>query len=182
MFRYTSKGVKFAAATAVALAMFVTPVAAQDVANGSATATVLAALVVTAPNALAFGNVYQGVAKTVANTTASAGVFTITGAASATISIYMQLPEFMATASGDDRMTIRFSPTDGSVDSTVNVDPTSFGAGWQNIDPHSFPAATMLGGGGQASIFLGGRVTPSVNQKPGAYSADIILTVAYTGA
>lgn len=156
---------------------------AQDVANGSATATLLQALTVTATNALAFGNVYQGVAKTVANNEATAGVFTIAGAANAQISIYMQLPEYLQGGTGNDRMVIAFTTADATVDSTANVDPTSPGAGgWDNTNPHAFPTATRLGGGGGAAIFHGGKVNPSVNQTAGSYVADIVLTVSYTGS
>ncbi len=92
--------------TVIAMTMVLTPAGlmAQDVAVGTATATVLAALQVTAGQALDFGNVYQGVAKSVAKNDASAGVFTIAGQSLSQVSIYMQMPEFMATASGDDRM------------------------------------------------------------------------------
>ena len=31
-------------------------------------------------------------------------------------------------------------------------------------------------------LYLGGKVIPSVDQTAGAYTADIILTVAYTGS
>ncbi len=169
----------------LAVAFVVSPsmVRSQDVANGSATATLLAALVVSAPNALAFGNVYQGVAKTVPNNDANAGVFTITGAVSAQLSIYMQLPDYLAGGVGNDRMVVAFSTTDATVDSTANIDPTTpGGGGWPNTNPHAFPTATCLGGGGQAAIFLGGKVIPSVNQTAGAYQADIVLTVSYTGS
>ena len=155
---------------------------AQDVANGSATATVQAVLAVTSTAALAFGNVFQGVASSIANSNASAGIFTITGQGLAGISIYMQLPDYLATATGDDRLVISFSSTDASVDSTGNVDPTSFGTGWQNTNPHSFPSATAIGGGGTSAIFLGGKVLPTVDQAAGAYTGDIILTVAYNGS
>jgi hypothetical protein len=175
----------------LAAAFVISPsmVRSQDVANGSATATLLAALQVAAPNALAFGNVYQGVAKVVANNDASAGVFTIQGAANAQISVYMQLPDYLAGGTGNDRMVVAFSLTDATVDSTSvagpapNTDPTTpGGGGWQNTNPHAFPAATQLGGLGFASIFLGGKVIPSVNQTAGAYQADIVLTVSYTGS
>ena len=155
---------------------------AQDVANGQATATVQAALVVTATQALQFGNVYQGVATSIANSNASAGIFTVTGQGGAGVSIYMQLPDYLSTATGDDRMVVSFSATDASVDSTANAYPTSFGAGWQNVDPHNYPAATVVGTLGQSAIFLGGSVFPSVDQAAGAYTADIVLTVAYNGS
>jgi hypothetical protein len=159
---------------------------AQDVANGSATATLLAALQVTG-GTLVFGNVYQGVAKTVANNDANAGVFQITGAADAQVSIYMQLPDYLQGPT-NDRMVVAFGVTDAQVDSTGNIDPTAFGAGWPNANPHAFPAATRLGGNHMpatavnGTIFLGGKVIPSVNQTAGNYTADIVLTVSYTGA
>ncbi len=158
-------------------------VMSQDVANGQATATVQTPLTVTAPNDLAFGTVFQGVAKAVANNVADAGVFTITGQAGSGISVYLQLPDYMATATGDDRMVIAFSATDISIDSTANADPTAFASGWQNTNPHNLPSGVIIGGGsGQTSMFLGGSIYPSVDQTAGAYSADIILTVAYNGS
>jgi hypothetical protein len=166
---------------AVSGALAPAPVKAQDVANGSATATVQAVLTVVATGALAFGNVFQGVSTSIANNNASAGIFTVTGQASSGISIYMQLPDYLATATGDDRMVVAFSSTDASVDTTGNSDPTAFGSGWANTNPHSFPSATVVGSGGQTDIFLGGKVNPTVDQAAGAYTADIILTVAYNG-
>jgi hypothetical protein len=165
----------------LALLAMPTTLLAQDVATGSATATVQAILAVTATSALAFGTVYQGVPTSVANDNASAGVFTIAGQGLAGIAIYAQLPDYLATATGDDRMVVAFSATDASVDSTANVAPATFGVGWQNVDPHNFPSATVVGGLGASAVFLGGGVQPSVDQAAGAYTADIILTVAYNG-
>lgn len=167
---------------AVSGALAPAPVKAQDVANGSATATVQAVLAVASTAALAFGNVFQGVASSIANNNAAAGVFTIAGEGGAGISIYMQLPDYLATATGDDRLVIAFSSTDASVDSTANVAPATFGAGWQNVDPHNFPSATVIGTLGASAIFLGGKVLPTVDQAAGAYTGDIVLTVAYNGS
>mgnify|MGYP000275957721 CR=1 FL=1 len=61
-------------------------VMAQDVATGSATATIVTALTVTATSPLAFGTTYQGVQKTIARTVAEAGIFTIGGQANSGIS------------------------------------------------------------------------------------------------
>lgn len=168
----------------VLLAVFVgvtgvSPVQAQDVANGTATATVLAVLTVSNTAPLAFGNIFQGVATTVANSDAAAGIFTIVGAAGAGITLYLNLPDYLATASGDDRMVIAFSSTDASVDTTTNVDPTAFGAGYPNVNPHAFGTTAL--NTVQAAVFLGGSATPAVNQSAGAYTANIILTVAYDG-
>jgi hypothetical protein len=169
------------AAAVLAVVMVPSVGMAQDIANGSATATVQAVLTVTATQALQFGNVFQGVATSVANNTANAGIFSIAGQGAAGIAIYMQLPDYLSTATGDDRMVISFGMTDASVDSTGNLVPTTFGAGWANTNPHNFPAATVVGTLGVSAIFLGGSVFPTVDQAAGAYSADIVLTVAYTG-
>jgi hypothetical protein len=164
-----------------------TTASSQDVAVGQATATVLTVLSVTATAPLAFGNVYQGVPKTIAKTAVTAGEFTITGEPDAVIAVYMQLPDYLSTnvgsGNGDDRMVISFSTTDANVDTTGAGDPTGFVTtdGWIDQDPHSITNSTTVGSGG-TNIYLGGTVQPSVDQKAGAYEADIILTVAYTGS
>lgn len=179
-----TKLTRLAAIMLVAAALLLpAPSSAQDVAVGQATATVLAILAVSATAALAFGTIYQGVPESIANSNAAAGIFTITGEGSAGISVYMQLPDYLATATGDDRMVISFSTTDATVDSSANVDPASFVAGWQNQDPHNLPAGIEIGGGSsQAALFLGGTVQPSVDQTAGAYTGDIVVTVAYNGS
>jgi hypothetical protein len=172
-------------AVGVVLAGLLIPSAAspQDVAVGQATATVLAVLSVTATSPLAFGSVYQGVPKTIAKDNAAAGVFTITGEADAVIAIYMQLPDYLSTSSGDDRMVVAFSTTDCNVDTTGAADPTGFVAtdGWINQDPHNITSASTVGSGG-TNLYLGGSVQPSADQAAGAYSADVVMTVAYTGS
>lgn len=163
--------------------LFVSGVASQDVASGLATANVTNLLSVTATQNLAFGMVFQGVAKTVANNvTASSGIFTIGGQGGANISVYFVLPEYLSTATGDDRMVISFGVADFTYDSTNNVDPATPGGGaLANINPRSIPATTYIGGLGQAAMFLGGKVSPAVNQKAGPYTGDVLVTVAYTG-
>lgn len=160
-----------------------TAVQAQDVAAGSATATVQTPLTVTATAALAFGTIFQGVAASVPETDANAGIFTITGQAGSGISVYLQLPDYMSTASGDDRMVISFGSADCAIDTTSNVDPTVAATGWTDQNPYNLPSGVIIGGtSAQTAMFLGGSVTPSVDQTAGAYTADIILTVAYNGS
>lgn len=181
---YKLNGMKLGTVLAVVAILVALPSIAvsQDVTTGSATATVQTALAVSATAALVFGNVYQGVTKAVDEVNANAGVFTITGQADAGISLYMQLPDYLATATGDDRMVISFGTTDAAIDSTANVDPTSFGTGWAAQDPHNLPAANIGAATSQTAVFLGGKVNPSVDQTAGAYTGDIILTVAYDGS
>jgi len=156
---------------------------AQDVANGLVTANVQATLSIVGSQNLQFGNMFQGVAKTVANNVdAFSGIFNITGAASAGITISMVLPDYMALADGSDRMTVAFSPTDATVD-TNNTTPSTVGAGdgWQDVNPRNIPSAVVIGSGGQTNVYIGGRAIPAINQKAGAYTGDLIVSVAYDG-
>lgn len=160
-------------------------VQAQDVANGTAIANVLASLTVVATQPLDFGNVFQGVAKTQDETDdALSGIFTITGAASAGLSVYMQLPDYLALASGADRLTVTFSNQDCTfsvLDAAAPSTPSAPGLGaLLNQDPRNL-VGTTVGVGGTSQIFIGGKVTPSVNQSSGAYAGDVVCTVAYTG-
>jgi hypothetical protein len=174
-----------AALVTLAATMPLVSAQSQDVAVGQAQATVLAVLAVAATQPLDFGNVYQGVAKTQDETSdASSGIFTITGQASANISCFFQLPEYVALANGTDRMPIAFSSTDGTFSvlaAGAPSTPSAPGVGAQlNINPRNM-TGTTVGVGGTSQIFLGGKVIPSVNQAAGSYSADIVLTVAYSG-
>ena len=155
----------------------------QDVANGQATATVQAALAVTAAQNLDFGSVFQGVAKIQDETSdALSGIFNIVGEGSAGITIFLTLPQYMALADGSDRMTVAFGTTDAAVD-TMNVTPSTVvaGDGWIDRDPNNLPAGLVVGQAGQTNVYLGGRVIPSVDQSAGAYTGDIICIVAYDG-
>lgn len=154
---------------------------AQDVAVGSATARVLANITVTALNPLDFGDIFQGVPKSVDNNEAEAAIFSITGQAGAGITIYLQLPEYLSLSDGSDRLTIVFGATDVSIDTTGAANPAGMiGAnGWQNVNPHNVPAAVI--GSVATDIYLGGSVNPSINQKAGNYNGDIIITAAYDG-
>ncbi len=158
-----------------------TNVGAQDVATGSATATVLTVLAVVASQALQFGDVMQGVRKAIANNVdASSGIFAITGASLKEVSAYMQLPDYLWNSTNEDRLVISFSATDAVID-TLPGTPTAPGLGNSgNVDPHNLPEF-QLADGGTGSIYLGGTVWPTVDQRNAAYAADIILTVAYTG-
>jgi hypothetical protein len=165
-------------------ALLASGVAAQDVANGLVTANVVTELTVTATQPLQFGNVFQGVAKVQGkNDDVNSGIFTIGGQPSAGISISLTLPDFLAlTPGGADRLYISFSSTDANVDTTT-VTPSTFGGGdgWLDQNPRLLPAATKIGAGGSTRIYLGGKVSPSVDQRSGPYVGDVICSVAYNG-
>ena len=172
---------------AMVMMFFGSSAMAQDVANGSTTATVVTPLTVIATSPLAFGTVYQGVPKTVSKNVAEAAVFDITGQANADLLLYLSMPEFLATSTGDDRMTVAFA------DNTLDIDtagvgagaPAAFVGGWQGEDPENPMGAAggdpCIGDAGYCSLYLGGRVIPTLDQTAGAYTADIVLTVAYQG-
>jgi len=187
--RYYTPTLKHLFLATMLLAVLIAPaqIQAQDVANGTASATVVAALTVTASSPLAFGTVYQGVPKSVSKNVAEAAVFDITGQANADLLLYLSLPEFIATSSGDDRMTISFTATDADIDTGIvgAGDPTGFVSGWQGEDPQNLMAVAgaepCLGDAGLCAVYIGGKVIPTLDQTAGAYTGDIILTVAYQG-
>lgn len=186
MNRYLSHLIRCMVVVALVATVGAPIVKAQDVSTGQATAQVLAILQVAAVQALDFGNVYQGVPKVQDETSdANSGIFSIAGAPSANIACYFQLPDYVALADGSDRMPITFSTTDATFSvlaAAAPSTPAAPGAGATlNTSPRNL-TGTAIGAGGAAQIFLGGEVIPTVNQTAGAYSADIVLTVSYTGS
>ncbi len=159
-------------------------VMAQDVATGSATATIATALAVVATSALAFGTTYQGVPVVIARTVAEAGIFTISGQVNAGISCYLQMPEYISIAGDSDRMVIAFSTTDCTIDTALAAspgDPTGAVGGYVGIDPYNLPDGVNLSDNGFCGVYIGGKIIPTVDQTAGSYTGSIILTVAYTG-
>lgn len=158
-------------------------VQAQDVAVGHATANVLAVLTVTATHDLAFGDVLQGVPKAAPkNVIANAGVFQVTGEGGREISMFMQLPDYLWNSTNTDRMVIAFSTTDADIDTTAAGTPAVHGAGAiADLNPHAIPETVLGATDNILQIFIGGTVHPTIDQRADAYTADIILTVAYTG-
>jgi hypothetical protein len=154
---------------------------AQGVVNGTATANILSALTVTADSSLRFGNVLQGVSRTVTNASNdSSAVFRIVGQVGATIWASLTLPTYLShIVSSQDRMDVYFNPTSGAWDDSAGPLPQPESGTSTTFNPYT-PIAQQLTAGNLA-IFLGGTLTPKVNQTAGAYSADIVLTVAYTG-
>jgi len=173
-------------ALALLLTSFPGSLQAQETAVGQALANVLAALQVTAEQDLNFGDILQGVTETVPpNDAANSGIFQIAGEAvgNREISMHLSLPEFLwNNAPGNqDRLVVYFKETDATID-TTNGTPDAPGGGAQvNLNPHSLPDTGIGGADGVVRIYLGGAVYPTVDQRSGAYSADITLTAAYTG-
>jgi hypothetical protein len=171
--------------TCIALVFGPSIINAQDVGIGIATANVLASLTVTSIHDLAFGDVLQGVQKSADKTVvAEAGVFQVAGAGGSEISMYLQLPPYLwnNTANNEDRLICSFSSTNADIDTTAAGTPAAHGAGaLVDLDPQDLPDTPIGGADNILQIYLGGTVYPTVDQRAGAYTADIILTVAYTG-
>ncbi len=158
-------------------------VRAQGTTNAQATARVLTALSVTASNDLVFGNVLQGVPKRIGtNVDDSTAQFSITGQASATISMVLTLPTYLSRTAGGEQMMLVFESDQVVVDTNATSPSTvTAGDGWLGQNPYSLPSNAVVGAGGQTNVYLGGKVIPSPNQIPGTYEANIILSVAYLG-
>lgn len=156
-------------------------VKAEAVVNGSATATILSALTVTADSSLRFGNILQGVPVTVSNASNdSSAVFRIAGQTGATVWVSLTLPAYLShTTNSQDRMDTYFGTTAGAWDDASGPLSQPGSGTSTTYNPHtSFTQALTAG---DLAIFLGGKVYPKVNQTAGAYSGDIVLTVIYTG-
>jgi hypothetical protein len=116
-----------------------------------------------------FGNVMAGVAKTVLRTDASAaGRFNIIAPANRFMLIRFTLPTVMTGPAGAT-MPISFAGTTAGYSEVQSIlSQTGFS-----------PASGTLqrSPDGQASVFLGGTVTPAGAQSAGSYTATLTLTL-----
>jgi hypothetical protein len=162
---------RFARRAALA-ALFVLPTLAQaQSATVAATATVVTPLVVTGTAGLAFGNVFQGVNKTVLFSDATSGRFSITGFGASQVAMTFTLPTNLAAGASNlpiDTWDIRSNPTNVTAGATA-LTVTS-----------GVPVNGNLTAG-SLFLFVGGRVVPAVAQAAGSYTGNIVLAAAYTG-
>jgi hypothetical protein len=167
---------------AVFLAWVSVPVTvqSQEVAVGQATATVLAALVVTSIQDLNFGDILQGVPSSAdIDVVAEAADFSVVGSGGSEVALYLQLPEYLWNTTNTDRMQIAFASTDCDIDANVGTAATKVAP--VTVDPYNLPATALHAVSNILHVYLAGSVYPAVDQAVGAYSADIVLTAAYTG-
>ena len=153
----------------LALTLVGTSVAQAQSANISATATVLTPLTLTGTADLAFGTVFPGIAKTVAAADATSGRFTIAGNPNSQVSMTFTLP---ANLTGAGSLAI------GSWTGERNTTNTTGGTAFT---PSAAAELQTLSGTGNAYLFIGATVTPTVAQAAGAYSGTVTLNVVYTG-
>ncbi len=161
-----------AALATLVLGLVGTTLARAQGVNGSitATASVQSPITVTGTQNLAFGNVFPGVAKTVAYSDASnGGLFSVTRQASTPVTYAYTLPANLT--SGGNNLSI------GSWTGYVNgANSTSGGA---VITPSASPAGATLSASGTLYFFVGATVTPPANLPAGSYTGTVTLTVSY---
>lgn len=153
-------------------------VRSQERATIQALATVVSSLSIIGTNDLQFGTVTPGVSKAVdKNNVGFAGEWTISGTSGSEISIDFTLPLQLRTSDSLGLMDITFRATDASYSDGTGSQGTPTGV----LNPNG-PDARRIGAGGQMLMWIGGVVFPRISQTGGDYSAEIMLTVAYTGS
>ncbi len=121
---------------------------------------------------LAFGALLAGTPATVLRTDpARSGQFDLTAQNNDTVILSFSLPSSMSGPAGAS-MPLSFGGSDAGFSSAQSIgDQVAF-------DPRQSYVATMSQQG-RGSVFLGGAVSPGFNQRAGAYTATITLTVMY---
>ncbi len=158
-------------ATFAATIAFPALVQAQTTANVAATASVVTPLVVTGTAPLAFGNVFQGVNKTVTAIDATSGRFGITGFGTSQVALTFTLPTDLTSGANNlpiDSWDVRSNGTNATAGSTAFA-VTSGSPALRNLVANNL------------FLFVGGRVVPGATQAAGSYSGSIVLAAAYTG-
>jgi hypothetical protein len=123
---------------------------------------------------LTFGAVLPGVRTTVSRLdAANAGQFEVRGQRLTEVEIDLTLPVALVSTSGRT-LPLEFGPADGGISSTPVIGASTA------FDPR-VPVRWRLSNNGRAYVFLGGSAVAAPNQAGGAYSATVVLTVAYTG-
>jgi hypothetical protein len=137
----------------------------------AATATVVTPITVTGTAPLAFGNVFQGVNRTVAFSDATSGRFSLTGYLGSQVALTFTLPTTLT--SGANTMPINTYD--------VRVNGTNVTAGATALTVTSGTPVNSNFVAGNLFVFVGGRVVPAAAQAGGTYTGSIVLAAAYTG-
>ncbi len=154
--------------TVLGLALVATVATAEaQSANINVTANVFQALAIGNIRPLAFGNVFPGVTKTIAVSDAGNGAFQVTGQASAPVSFTFVLPANLQDASLNNLPINTYTASSAATD----VAGAAF-------DPSTNPTLNLTAGG-NLWIRLGATVAPGATQPAGAYTANVVVTVAY---
>lgn len=159
---------------AVAAALLLPTVAFAVSGTITATANVLTPLTVTSDlRALDFGDVFPGLAKSIAWSDATSGQWRIDGEAGKEVQMAFTLPANLT--SGANSMPISFAASDAAWNTTNAT------AGATTFDPAAGAVEFLDGTSGQLFVFLGGTVSPVQTQAAGVYTGTVLLDVVYTG-
>jgi hypothetical protein len=127
-------------------------------------------LTVTGVRGLAFGAVFPGVPRVVTRTDpANSGQFDIKGSNGSQVLLTFILPLTMTGPVGA-QMPLAFGSSDAgysqsqAIGSQIGFDPKQ-------------PFTATLSNNGRGSVFVGGTANPTANQRAGAYTATLTLTV-----
>ncbi|HYF38459.1 MAG TPA: DUF4402 domain-containing protein [Gemmatimonadales bacterium] len=131
--------------------------------------TAQASAQVTALRNLAFGTIVSGTTTSVSKTSVSAAQWSIAGTFLAGGTFQLTLPTTL-TGPGT-AIPITFSATDG-LRNTANNPAT--GTTFNPSTTQTIPAAPLST---TIYVWLGGSVSPPLNQAPGNYSGNVVLTV-----
>lgn len=121
---------------------------------------------------LDFGTVIPGVPTSVSRLDPTAGQFIVRGRRDAELLIELTLPTALIGTTG--AIPLSFGAADGGHGPQANL------AASQPFDPR-LPLTVVLPSNGTYYVWLGGTVQPLVQQVPGTYSAQVVLTASYTG-
>lgn len=155
----------------------------QSSGTTDATATILAQITIVQEQDIVFGNVVPGdTAMADPEVNAEAGIFRMTGAASAPITVAMILPTHLdEDGVGTDQLIIEFGATDAQWDITGGAVMPVDGNGTA-FDPKSVLAGQSLSVTGEMDIYLGGKIRARQTQTAGDYTGTVLLTAWYAGS
>ncbi|HWA58388.1 MAG TPA: DUF4402 domain-containing protein [Gemmatimonadales bacterium] len=151
-----------------ALLSLATAAQAQS-ASIQALATVYTPITVAGNRNLDFGNVFPGVAKTIAIAAPTSGQFQLGGQASGNVNLTFTLPTNLV--SGANNLPI------GTW--TGCTSPTNTTTGCTAFTPSGTATASAFSGAGALWVFVGATVTPAAAQAAGNYAGTVTLTAAY---
>lgn len=158
-----------AGAAVAALALAPNTATAQS-ASIQATATVATALTVTNVRDLGFGTVIPGYNRTIVETDATSGHFSISGGANAEVQVsFSALPSLTGPGTA---MTVAYTATWNTSDA---------GGSGTSFDPTAGVTTRLDSTTGLLHVYLGGVLTVPAGQTPGAYSGTVTMDAAYTG-
>jgi len=132
-------------------------------------------------NGLDFGVVIPGVPTTIGPKTALAGKFVIHGAKNAEVRITFALPTVLAV--GANSMPISFSddPVAGKLGCHRNQDQQTNCTTYTPSAPLLVRIRNNPAPQNTYFVWIGGRVSPAVGQRPGTYTGSVTMSAVYTG-